>query len=71
MLENFRSFEPGPDPFGRTWQVHSCGSERNLDPPRRHGGREVRDFERRARGAQSDRAEQTHLASWPNSSAGR
>ncbi len=21
MLENFRSFEPGPDPFGRTWQV--------------------------------------------------
>jgi hypothetical protein len=22
MLENFREFEAGPDPFGRTWQVH-------------------------------------------------
>jgi hypothetical protein len=21
MLENFRSFEAGPDPFGRTWRV--------------------------------------------------
>ncbi len=21
MLENFRAFEAGPDPFGRTWQV--------------------------------------------------
>lgn len=22
MLENFRQFQAGPDPFGRTWQVH-------------------------------------------------
>jgi hypothetical protein len=22
MLDNFRKFEAGPDPFGRTWQVH-------------------------------------------------
>ena len=22
MLENFREFQAGPDPFGRTWQVH-------------------------------------------------
>src|SRR5579864_1384677 len=22
MLENFRQFEAGPDPFGRMWQVH-------------------------------------------------
>lgn len=22
MPENFRQFEAGPDPFGRTWQVH-------------------------------------------------
>ena len=22
MLENFREFQTGPDPFGRTWQVH-------------------------------------------------
>jgi len=22
MLENFRQFEVGPDPFGRMWQVH-------------------------------------------------
>ena len=22
MLDNFRQFQAGPDPFGRTWQVH-------------------------------------------------
>ena len=22
MLDNFREFKAGPDPFGRTWQVH-------------------------------------------------
>jgi len=22
MLDNFREFQAGPDPFGRTWQVH-------------------------------------------------
>ena len=22
MLENFRQFQAGPDPFGRTWQIH-------------------------------------------------
>ncbi|HEY6390245.1 MAG TPA: hypothetical protein VIX89_03135 [Bryobacteraceae bacterium] len=22
MIENFREFQVGPDPFGRTWQVH-------------------------------------------------
>ena len=22
MLDNFREFQVGPDPFGRTWQVH-------------------------------------------------
>lgn len=22
MIDNFREFEAGPDPFGRTWQVH-------------------------------------------------
>lgn len=22
MIENFRQFQAGPDPFGRTWQVH-------------------------------------------------
>ena len=22
MLENFREFQAGPDPFGRMWQVH-------------------------------------------------
>jgi hypothetical protein len=22
MLDNFRQFQVGPDPFGRTWQVH-------------------------------------------------
>jgi hypothetical protein len=22
MLDNFRQFEAGPDPFGRTWKVH-------------------------------------------------
>src|SRR5579864_5583619 len=22
MLQNFRQFQAGPDPFGRTWQIH-------------------------------------------------
>jgi hypothetical protein len=22
MIDNFREFELGPDPFGRTWQAH-------------------------------------------------
>jgi len=30
MIENFRRFEAGPDPFGRLWQVRFCWQQNGI-----------------------------------------